>query len=153
MLALTRQGVKLNRTEHTEDNLCAKGAYILSESDGELDVTIFATGSEVEIALDAKEKLQSENIGVRVVSVPCVELFKQQDSDYRVSLFCNSSLKVVVEAASPMGWDGFKGPHGIFVGMDEFGASAPIDKLYEKFGITSENIVAQVKEKLSKRNS
>lgn len=151
VLALTRQGVPLLRNEHVKENLCAKGAYILSEAEGELQVTIFATGSEVAIAMDAKAKLQNEGVGVRVVSVPCVELFQQQEPDYRVSMFCNSSLKVVIEAASPMGWEGFRGPHGIFIGMEGFGASAPIKELYEKFGITAENVVKRVKAKLANK--
>lgn len=150
VLALTRQGVPVLRTKHVQENKSALGAYILSEAEGELDVTIFASGSEVSIAMDAKSKLQAEGTGVRVVSVPCMELFEHQDSDYKVSLLCNKSIKVAVEAAGPMSWDKFKGPHGIFIGMNSFGASAPIDRLYEEFGITADNIVNKVKAKLEK---
>ncbi|MCE3232368.1 MAG: transketolase [Rickettsiaceae bacterium] len=153
VLALTRQNVPLLRTNYTEENLSAKGAYILSESDGDLQVTIFATGSEVSIAIDAQQQLQSQGIGTRVVSVPCMELFEQQEQEYRVSFFCNSSVKVVIEAAGRMGWDKFTGPHGIFIGMESFGASAPIEKLYEEFGITAGNVVNKVKAKLESKNS
>lgn len=147
VLSLTRQGVPTVRSDCSE-NLCAKGAYILSEAEGDVSVTIFASGSEVELALNAQSQLQHNGIGVRVVSVPCVELFDQQESDYKVGLLCNSSLKVAVEAASSYGWHRYIGPHGIFVGMEGFGASAPASDLYQHFGITVEAIVKRVKAKL-----
>jgi transketolase len=150
ILALTRQNVKLQRTQYVATNKCAKGAYILAESEGDLKVTIFATGSEVEIAIDAREKLQAKNIGTTVISVPCLELFWQQDMDYKVGILCNNSVKVVVEAAISQGWDKLMGPHGIFIGMEGFGASAPIEDLYKNFGITAENIVNKVEAKFSK---
>lgn len=150
ILALTRQNVKLQRTEYFSENKCAKGAYILAESDGDLKVTIYATGSEVEIAIDARQKLQAKNIGTRVVSVPCLELFWAQDMDYKVGILCNNSVKVVVEAAISQGWDKLMGPHGIFIGMEGFGASAPIEDLYKNFGITAENIVKKVEAKFKK---
>ncbi len=150
ILALTRQGVPLQRTTFTTENKCAKGAYILAEAEGDLKTTIFATGSEVEIAINAREKLQEQGIGTRVVSVPCVELFNQQDSDYKVSILCNSSVKVAIEAAIKQGWERFIGPHGIFIGMEGFGASAPINELYENFGITADKVVERVKEKIEK---
>jgi len=148
ILALTRQNVPQQRTGFTPENKCAKGAYILAEAKGDLKATIFATGSEVEIAIDAREKLQQKGIGTRVVSVPCVELFEQQNSDYKVSLLCNDSVKVAIEAAIKQGWEKFIGPHGIFIGMSGFGASAPIEDLYENFGITSQNLVNKVGEKI-----
>jgi len=151
VLALTRQGVPLQRTEFTAENKCAKGAYILAEAEGDLKTTIFATGSEVEIAINAREKLQQQGIGTRVVSVPCIELFNQQDSDYKVSLLCNDSVKVAIEAAIRQGWEKFIGPHGIFVGMEGFGASAPINDLYENFGITADKVVERVTDKLNKK--
>jgi transketolase len=152
ILALTRQGVPLQRTEFTEDNKCAKGAYILAESDGELQTTIFATGSEVEIAIEARKELQEQGIGTRVVSVPCVELFEKQDSEYKVSLLCNNSVKVAIEAAIKQGWEKFIGPHGIFIGMEGFGASAPIKDLYENFGITADKVVERVKKKIENKD-
>jgi transketolase len=153
VLALTRQNVALVRDEYVSENLCAKGAYVLSEAKGDVQVTIFATGSEIGIAMDSQKQLQAQDIGTRVVSVPCVELFDQQPQEYRVSFFCNDSVKVVIEAAGRMGWDKFTGPHGIFIGMEGFGASAPIEELYKQFGITSENVVAKVKEKLERKKA
>jgi transketolase len=151
VLALTRQNVTFVRDKYVAENLCAKGAYILSEAKGEVDVTIFATGSEIGVAVDAQKQLQEQGVGVRVVSVPCMELFEQQPQEYRVGLFCNNSVKVVIEAAGRMGWDKFTGPHGIFIGMEGFGASAPIEVLYKHFGITAENVVTKVKAKLESR--
>jgi transketolase len=94
--------------------------------------------------------LQAKNIGTTVISVPCLELFWQQDMDYKVGILCNNSVKVVVEAAISQGWDKLMGPHGIFIGMEGFGASAPIEDLYKNFGITAENIVNKVEAKFSK---
>ncbi|MDB2414939.1 transketolase [Rickettsiales bacterium] len=148
VLALTRQNLPTVRTQYSSENKCAKGAYILKDADAEFKVTIFATGSEVEIALDAKNKLEEKGVGVRVISVPCVELYEQQDKEYRMSLVCNDSIKVAIEAASPIGWDRFIGAHGIFIGMQGFGASAPAEELYEHFGITAENVVERVLAKL-----
>lgn len=150
VLALTRQEVPLLR-DATSENKCAKGAYILAESVGDLQVTIFATGSEVAIAMSAKAKLEEKKIGTRVVSVPSMELLRKQPQEYQVSLFCNSSIKVVVEAAIRQGWEGFMGPHGIFVGMEGFGASGPAEELYRHFGITDEAVVTRVLHKIETR--
>ena len=150
VLALTRQEVPLLRTADAE-NQSAKGAYILAEASGALEVTLFATGSEVTIAMQAKAKLEAQHIGTRVVSVPSMERFKQQPQEYQVSLLCNSSIKVAVEAAIRQGWEGFIGPHGIFVGMEGFGASGPADALYRHFGITDDAIVRRVLDKIAYR--
>lgn len=148
ILALTRQGVPEFRDGDMQENKSRKGAYVIYKSYLEAQVTIFASGSEVEIAVDSAKKLEEKNVGCKVVSVPSVELFKQQEQDYRVSFLCNSTVKVAIEAGVKQGWEGFVGPHGIFVGMDSFGASAPIKDLYEKFGITSDNVVSKVLKKL-----
>ncbi len=145
VLSLTRQGLPTVRVAD-KDNKSAKGAYILKDSDGAPKVTIFASGSEVEIALAAADKLGT---GTRVVSVPCMDLFFEQDGKYIESLTCNDSIKVAVEAAVRQGWDALIGPHGIFVGMKSFGDSAPANVLYKHFGITAEAIVDAV----SKRQS
>ncbi len=150
IIVLTRQEVPALRNEEKE-NLSAKGAYILAEFKGEHKVTIFATGSEVSLAMIAKEKLEEQNIGTRIVSVPSMELFKKQPMEYQVSLLCNNSIKVAVEAALKQGWEGFIGPHGIFVGMQGFGASAKASDLYNYFGITAENIVEKVVNKIKDR--
>lgn len=148
VLALTRQNIPTLRGIHTTDNLCRRGAYILQESNHDLDVTIFATGSEVEIALEAKYKLEQDNIGVRVVSVPSFELFRQQDESYRNIILRNGSVKVGIEAGMRFGWDSLIGNDGIFVGMDSFGESAPYEQLYRHFGITADDTVKRVKQAL-----
>lgn len=144
VLALTRQGLPTLR-ENSNDNLCSKGAYILKEAEGELRVTLFASGSEVMLAMEAAKELGE---GVRVVSVPCMDLFFEQDGSYIENITCNNSIKVGCEAAIRQGWDALIGAHGTFVGMKGFGASAPADELYHHFGITSEMIVHHVRKKL-----
>ncbi len=151
LLALTRQNLPEIR-EYSKENLSKRGAYIISEAQGDVQVTIFATGSEVSLALEAQKTLQGKNVGTRVVSVPCAELFFKQESEYKVNLLCNNSIKVAVEAAAKMGWEKFIGPHGIFIGMNSFGESAPAEELYKHFGITAENLVAKVIGKIEARN-
>lgn len=143
LLVLTRQSLPTVRTHFDTKNLCEKGAYILSETEGKTpEVTLFASGSEIAIALEAKHQLeQDHHLSVRLVSVTCMELFFLQSKDYITSLLCNSSLKIAVEAAISMGWERFIGPHGIFIGMHSFGASAPAEILYQHFGISAEQIV------------
>jgi len=136
-LALTRQNLPTVRTEHSAENLCAKGAYVLSPADN-AEVTIFATGSEVEIALAAKDLLTAKGRSVRVVSVPCFELFEQQSAAYQAEILGTSKVKVAIEAAIRLGWDRFIGQDGIFIGMHGFGASGTIEQLYPHFGITAE---------------
>jgi len=149
ILVLTRQNLPLLRTEYVEENVSAKGAYILSEaSSPDPAVTIWATGSEVEIALAAQKKLEAEKIPARVISAPSLELFARQDAGYRNRLLDGSALHVAVEAAVRQGWDAIIGPEGIFIGMSTFGESAPYQELYEHFGITAEHIVAAVKERV-----
>lgn len=146
-LALTRQNLPALRTEFEKDNLCAKGAYVLSDAD-DAAVTIFASGSEVEIAMEAKDQLASDGVAVRVVSVPCFELFEQQSPEYRKETIGETAVRVAVEAAIQQGWTRFIGEDGIFIGMNSFGASAPADELYKHFGITSDAIVSAVKKQL-----
>lgn len=138
-LALTRQNLPAVRTEFSARNLCRKGAYELAAAEGgEAKVTIFATGSEVEIALGARKLLQDKGRPTRVVSVPCFELFAQQSADYRAETIGKAKVKVAIEAGIRQGWDAIIGEDGAFVGMTGFGASAPIEKLYPHFGITAE---------------
>jgi transketolase len=150
ILVLTRQGIPAVRTDFSDENTCAKGAYIVAESEGDVEATLFATGSEVEIAMDARTQLQQQGVGVRVVSVPSMERFKQQPGEYQQSILCNNSIKVAIEAAVSQGWEYFIGVHGAFIGMDSFGESAPASDLYPHFGITAEAVVAKV---LSKKQS
>ncbi len=147
VLSLTRQGVPTLR-EDDEVNKTSLGAYILEDCAGDQpEVTIFASGSEVQLALEASERLGD---GVRVVSVPCMERFWEQDGEYIESITCNSSIKVAVEAGIRQSWDRFIGGHGIFIGMDSFGASAPAPDLYKHFGITTDAIVNAVQKRLNK---
>ena len=150
VLALTRQGLPTVR-EADEENMSAKGAYILSHSDGEPDVTIFASGSEVEIALATKEQLVKDKLNVRVVSVPCMDLFFEQDAEYIESLTCNDSVKIAIEAAVRQGWDRIIGAHGLFVGMQGFGDSAPANVLYKHFGITADDAAKAVRERIKNK--
>ncbi len=148
-LALTRQSLPTVRLQHKTTNLTARGAYILQEALGKRRVILLATGSEVEIALNARDILQEKGIGTRVVSMPCWELFGQQDEKYRKRVLPAGPVRVGVEAAGRLGWDrwltGERGKHNkaAFVGMEGFGASAPIADLYEIFGITAENVAAR----------
>jgi transketolase len=142
ILALTRQAVPNMRTGHTEENLCARGAYVLAETPGKArDVTILATGSEVGVAMEARALLAKDAIEAAVVSMPCWELFAAQPAPYREAVL-GSAPRVAVEAAVRFGWDRWLGENGAFVGMDGFGASAPAGKLYEHFGITPPAVAA-----------
>jgi transketolase len=146
-MVLTRQGLKMLRTKHTDENLSSKGAYVLADSDGDRKATILATGSEVEIAMAARDILQLDGVPTAVVSMPSWNLFDAQDKPYRDNVL-GSGVRVAVEAAVQMGWDKYIGLEGSFIGMLSFGASAPADALYEHFGITAKAIVAAVKERL-----
>ncbi|MDW3119323.1 MAG: transketolase [Roseovarius pacificus] len=151
VLSLTRQGVATLRTEHRNKNLTEQGAYVLADAEGKRQAILMATGSEVEIAMKARDLLQAEGIGTRVVSMPCMELFADQDEAYRKRILPGGPVRVAVEAAVQQGWDrwlcGERGREAKagFVGMDSFGASAPAGTLYEKFGITAEAVADKVK--------
>lgn len=147
-LALTRQNLTPARTTYDEKNLCASGAYeLVSAADAR--VTIFASGSEVELALKAQAVLDGKGITTRVVSVPCVELFMEQSEDYRTAILGNSPVKIAVEAGVREGWDHFIGPNGVFIGMKSFGASGPAKDLFKHFGITVEAVVEAAERKLA----
>ncbi len=155
VMVLTRQNLPTVRTEHKLNNLSEKGAYVLAEAEGKRQVILIATGSEVSLAMDAKAKLEAEGIGTRVVSMPCMELFAQQDESYRRKVLPAGPVRVGIEAAVRAGgWDrwllGERGQEkkAAFVGMDGFGASAPAGELFEKFGITAEAAVAKAKDLL-----
>ncbi|WP_298819909.1 transketolase [uncultured Roseibium sp.] len=149
VLALTRQNLPSQRKTFEDDNLCAKGAYVLIDCEDSPAVTIFASGSEVEIAVDAHKELTEDGIATRVVSVPSFELFESQSDDYKADIIGDSPVKIAVEAGIRMGWDRFVGNDGLFVGMTGFGASAPYKELYEHFGITKDAVVSAAKEKLA----
>ena len=136
IVALTRQRLPLLRTAHTNENLSARGAYVLIEAKGRRDVTLIATGSEVSLAVAAAKTLQGEGIEAAVVSMPCWELFAGQDQGYQDAVL-GTAPRVGVEAAVDFGWQKWLGPRGIFIGMHGFGASAPSEELYKHFGITA----------------
>ncbi|MFM9939209.1 MAG: transketolase [Hyphomicrobiaceae bacterium] len=139
VLALSRQALPMLRSAHTDENLSAKGAYVLRDTAASRDVTLLATGSEVEFAVRAAEALSRDGIAAAVVSMPCWELFEAQSEDYRASVLGNAP-RVAVEAAVRMGWDRWIGDTGRFVGMSGFGASAPAPALYAHFGITAARV-------------
>jgi len=148
-MVLSRQGVPTVRTTHTDENLSARGAYVLADAEGgERQATILATGSEVSIALAARDALHAEGVATAVVSVPCWELFDEQDADYRSKVLGAGAIRVAVEAGVRMGWDKYIRSHGGFIGMTGFGASAPAGQLFEHFGITAEKVVEEVKVRL-----
>ncbi|WP_183432853.1 transketolase [Mesorhizobium sp. RMAD-H1] len=147
-LALTRQNLPTVRTDHIEENLCAYGAYELATASDDAKVTIFATGSEVEIALNARAALEKKGVPTRVVSVPCFELFEEQTPAYQQALIGDAPVKIAVEAAISLGWERFIGDDGVFIGMKGFGASGRIEDLYKHFGITAEAVVQAAEAKL-----
>ncbi|WP_175868551.1 transketolase [Bartonella gabonensis] len=149
-LALSRQNLPLLRQEYEEENLCMLGAYELLTASDEAKVTLFASGSELQIAVKVHEVLEEKGIPTRVVSVPCFELFSQQSSSYQRALIGDAPIKIAIEAAVAQGWDRFIGCDGVFIGMEGFGASGTIDALYAHFGITWENVVATVERELEK---
>jgi transketolase len=139
ILALTRQGLPTLRGGDTKDNLCARGAYVIRETEGPRAVTLLATGSEVALAVEAAETLEKEGIAAAVVSMPCWELFEAQDDSCRDAVL-GTAPRVAIEAAAPLGWDRWTGAGGQFIGLDSFGASAPASELYEHFGITADAV-------------
>jgi transketolase len=148
VLALTRQKLPTVRSEPSAENLSQRGAYILSPAEREREVTLIASGSEVAIALDAQARLQADGIATAVISMPCWTLFARQSDHYRDEVLGPGSLRVAIEAGSPMGWERWTGPDGGFVGMTGFGASAPYQDLYAHFAITPEAVVETVKSRL-----
>ena len=149
VLALTRQNLPAVRKEHFEENLCGFGAYELEKPEDEAEVTIFATGSEVEIALAARKLIEAKGHRTRVVSVPSMELFAAQSAEYQAAIIGEAGVRVAIEAGVRQSWDRLIGPDGIFVGMSGFGASAPYEDLYAHFGITAQAACDAVLERLS----
>jgi transketolase len=148
VMALSRQKVPAVRTIVAGENLSARGAYQLAGSGHPAQVTIFASGTEVSVAVAARDLLEADGIGARVVSVPCFELFEAQPADYRASVIGETEVRVAVEAGVKMGWERFIGEAGVFIGMEGFGASGPYEKLYAHFGITAERVAAAAKARL-----
>jgi transketolase len=141
LLCLSRQGLPVVRTTHTDTNLTARGAYVLRDVNGARDITLIATGSEIELALEAAETLRADGINAAVVSAPCFELFAAQDEDYRAGVL-GDAPRIGIEAAIRQSWDTLLDRQDGFVGMTGFGASAPAPELYAQFGITAGAVVA-----------
>jgi transketolase len=148
LIALTRQA--LPNLKGSSIDVVSKGAYVLSDSEGTPDLILIATGSEVSLCVEAAEKLTSEGQKVRVVSMPCWELFEEQDAAYKESVLPKAVTKrLAVEAASSFGWQRYIGDQGDMISIDRFGASAPGNVLMEKFGFTLDNVLAKAKALLS----
>ena len=154
ILALTRQNTPQLRRDHDERNRCAAGAYEISPvagtTQGKADVSIFATGSEVSIAIEAQKLLAARGVQARVVSVPCFELLFAASAEVRGAVIGDAPVRVAVEAAVRQGWDAIIGSDGAFVGLSDFGASAPSKDLYKHFGITPETVAEAALTKLGK---
>ncbi len=148
IMALSRQKVPAARTVAAGENLSARGAYQLLGADKPARVTIFASGTELSIAIAARALLEAEGLGVRVVSTPCWELFDAQPAEYQAEVIGETEARVAVEAGIRQGWERFIGSDGAFVGMSGFGASAPAEVLYKHFGITAEAVAAAAKARL-----
>jgi transketolase len=147
-IALSRQALPAVRTEYNAENCCACGAYELSTAGDSAQVSLFASGSEVELALQARALLEEQSIATRVVSVPCFELFEAQSNQYQTKMIGNAPVNIAIEAGVRQGWDRFIGNDGIFIGMSSFGGSAPADRLFKHFGITAEAVVKAANSKL-----
>ena len=148
IIALSRQGCPHLRNTFEEKNKSSLGAYEIKSSDGEAQVNLIATGSEVSLAVEVHEELKNDGINSRVVSAPSFEFLNKQDSDYIDKTLGESGLRVGIEASTGLGWHNYLGDQGLFIGMKSFGASAPADQLYKNFGIDKENIINKIKEKL-----
>ncbi|MGJ5042298.1 MULTISPECIES: transketolase [unclassified Bradyrhizobium] len=149
VLALTRQNLPQLRTSAPSDNPCSRGGYELVAAQGEAKVSLFATGSEVEIAVAAQKQLAERGIPARVVSVPSLELLLEQPAEARAKIIGNAPVKIAIEAAVRWGWDAVIGQDGIFIGMHSFGESGPAKELYKHFGITAEAAVAAAVQRLA----
>jgi transketolase len=150
VLALTRQNLPQLSQNFLDSNRCAAGAYEIAAADGKAEVSLFATGSEVAIAVEAKKLLAAKGVAARVVSVPCFEFLAESPEAARRAVIGDAKVNIGVEAAIRQGWDAIIGSDGVFVGMTGFGASAPYKDLYKHFGVTAEAVAAAAAHKLGK---
>jgi len=150
IIAVSRQKVDPIRKEFTKENKCSAGAYEISRTKSEIDLTILATGSEVNLAIEVSQKLATENIYSKVISMPCHELFDIQEKEYKSKILNETKHKISIEASTTDYWKKYVGENGIAFGIDDFGKSAPYQKIYEHFGLTTTNIVKKIKELINK---
>ena len=150
VLALTRQKLEPVRKEFIKENKCSYGAYEISRTNNNVELTIFASGSEVNLADEVSHKLATENIYSKVISVPCQELLEKQTNAYKKNILEETKFKISIEAGATNNWEKFIGKKGLAFGIDDFGKSAPYKNVYKHFGLTSENITKKVKEMLNK---
>ena len=150
VLALTRQKINPIRKEFIKENKCSFGAYELSRTNQEIGITIFASGSEVNLALEVSHKLATENIYSKVISVPCQELFEKQLTNYKEKILNETKFKISIEAGSTDCWKKYVGEKGLTFGINDFGKSAPYKEIYKHFGLTSEIIAQKTKEMIKK---
>ena len=150
ILSLTRQNLAVIRNELVNENKCALGAYEVLRTNTNVHLTIIATGSEVELAIESAKELVKHNIHSKVISMPCQELFDQQSESYKNLILNETKAKISIEAASTLGWKKYTGNQGRELGIDSFGKSAPYKKIYEHFKLTSNNIIKVAKEILGK---
>ena len=150
ILALTWQKLNPIRKEFVNQNMCSKGAYELSRNNQKIDLTIFASGSEVNLALEVSHKLATENTYSKVISVPCQELLEKQSTDYKRKILNETKFKISIESGSTDCWRKYVGEKGLTFGINDFGKSAPYKDVYKHFGLTSENISKKIKEMINK---
>ena len=150
VLSLTRQNLTPIRKKYIKENKCSYGAYEVFRTNNKIHLTILASGSEVEIAIEASKKLQQEKIYSKVISVPCQELFELQNKKYKQKILGETKVKISLEAASTLGWKKLTGNEGMEIGINSFGKSAPYKKIYEHFQITSNNVEQQAKKLIKK---
>ena len=150
VLSLTRQNLTPIRKKYIKENKCSYGAYEVFRTNNKIHLTILASGSEVEIAIEASKKLQQQQIYSKVISVPCQELFELQNKKYKQKILGETKVKISLEAASTLGWKKLTGNEGMEIGINSFGKSAPYKKIYEHFQITSNNVIQQAKKLIKK---
>jgi len=149
-IALSRQKLSYVSEHKSGENMCSKGAYILKKTSDNADLSLIASGSEVEIALEAQEKLKDSNINSNVISVPCYDLFDKQNQSYKDEILGKNTFKISIEASSQSGWKSVVGKDGATLGLSTFGKSAPYKDIYKLFNLTSDEIVKIAKAKVKK---
>ena len=149
-IALSRQKLPYISEHKSGENKCSRGAYVLKGDMNKAKVSLIASGSEVEIALDAYEKLNNENIDAKVISVPCYDIFNKQKEDYKKEILGENTFKISIEASTESGWKKVVGKNGVTLGMSTYGKSGPYKEVYKLFNLTSDEVVKIVKENVLK---